>query len=149
MKNTKEIFRENLRKIIQTRGVTLTEAAADCDISLSFLNQLLSGKKSYSPDTLDKLSKGLQCTQADLFADISRKAPVKPEPLEKTNSEVLILNRLTSIETKIDKKSGPSLDPKKQELFNLISSLSSTEVDIFTRMIKRRLGRKINNLREP
>ena len=76
-KNTKEIFRENLRKIIQIKSLTLSQAAADSEISLSFLNQLLSGKKAYSPETIDKICKGLKCSQEELFTDHSTNKPEK------------------------------------------------------------------------
>lgn len=67
MGNTREIFRENLRKILQDRGKSLTGAAEDCGISLSYMNQLVSGKKSFSDETIDKLAKGLGVKRYELF----------------------------------------------------------------------------------
>lgn len=78
MRNTKEIFRDNLRKILQERGITLAEAAESCGISLSFLNQMLSGKKAYSPETIDKLSEGLQRPRQDFFKTESDAIPTAP-----------------------------------------------------------------------
>lgn len=67
MVKTKEIFKENLRKILQDSGKSLTEAAEDCGISLSYMNQLVSGKKSFSGETIDKLAKGLKISRYELF----------------------------------------------------------------------------------
>lgn len=80
MKNTRDLFRENLRAIITTRGLKLDKAAELCEISLSLLNQILSGKTAYSPETIDQICKGLNCTQAELFFAES-KEPTKREEL--------------------------------------------------------------------
>lgn len=100
MKNTKEIFRDNLMKILQDKGLNLTEAAEDCGISLSFLNQMLSGKKAYSPETIDKLAIGLKCGRYEFFITDEEKASLttsQPQSQEDTGS--LILRLLDTVKT--------------------------------------------------
>lgn len=69
MKKTRDLFRNNLRAIILKRDLKLEDAAEACEMSLSFLNQMLSGKSAYSPESIDKVCIGLNCRQADLFMD--------------------------------------------------------------------------------
>jgi transcriptional regulator with XRE-family HTH domain len=74
MKNTRDLFRERLRQIIEKRGLKLEKVAELAGISLSFLNQLLSGKSAYSPETIDGLCEALECTQADFFGPSDAKS---------------------------------------------------------------------------
>lgn len=67
MKNTRDLFRSNLREIITRRGLKLDKAAELCDMSLSNLNQILAGKTAWSPETLDKIRSGLNCSLGELF----------------------------------------------------------------------------------
>lgn len=109
VKNTKEIFRHNLREIVKNSGKTLIEAANDCEISISFLNQLLSGKKSFSPETIDKLCNGLGCSQVDLFFDPDyTAAPEAPEISPYQNKEELI-GRIAIIAATLDNDELESL----------------------------------------
>jgi transcriptional regulator with XRE-family HTH domain len=97
-KKTRELFRLNLRRLVQNTGRTLPEVAEDCEISLSFLNQLMSGKKSYSQETLDKLCKGLRCAQSDLFF-VPGTESKKKEPRKESKNELLGLavSRLSAL----------------------------------------------------
>ena len=81
MKNTRDLFRENLREIITRRGLKLDKAAELCEISLSGLNQILSGKSAWSPETIDKICVGLSCRPSDLFLS---------EALETTKSDLIL-----------------------------------------------------------
>ena len=114
MKNTRDLFRENLRAIITRKGLKLDKAAESCDISLSFLNQLLAGKTAYSPETLDKICKGLKCRPTELFF-------VEDVEKSETPREVLIalINQLPDghVTTLINLANGllgkPALDKKQ------------------------------------
>lgn len=80
MEISKKIFKNNLRKLIDSSGYTLPEAAAKCGISLGYLNQILSERRSFSSDTVDKISKGLNVPPSDLFLEAPR---VKTEDTSK------------------------------------------------------------------
>jgi transcriptional regulator with XRE-family HTH domain len=99
MKNTRDIFRENLRTLIAEKGYKLEKAAEACEISLSFLNQLLAGRAAYSPETLDKICSGLECNPDRLFSDPRGPGIKVTMP---TNVDSLILDQLQAIQTKLE-----------------------------------------------
>lgn len=88
---------------MQDRGKSLTGAADDCEMSLSYMNQLISGKKSFSDETIDKLAKGLKISRYELFI---------------TEEDFQHLSTPTPIQTE---------DPLK-DLLGIINNLSANEI---------------------
>ena len=92
MKNTSELFQINLKRLVKKDGRDYEVLAEKCDMSVSMLNQLMSGKSGYSRNTIENLCKGLHCNPAELF--------VREEDLVKTREELIldIQRRLTALD---------------------------------------------------
>jgi transcriptional regulator with XRE-family HTH domain len=99
------------------------------------------GKRFPRGKNLRRLAEALQVSESDL---LDPNGPIIPPPAADP-----VMKELRAIRASLDKKNGPSMDPKKRELFDLIASLSPADVEIFIGMIKRRLGRKSDDIREP
>jgi transcriptional regulator with XRE-family HTH domain len=139
---TKEYFKENILNLRRAKNWSQEKLAEEAGVSYHTVFRAEAGVIPRGPN-IEKLAKALGVSQATLFDD--------PSTLNKAqelaqNPENRILQK---IEALIDHKNGPSLDPKKRELFDLIASLSPSDVEIFIGMIKRRLGRKSDDIREP
>lgn len=73
--------------IIDERGLTYAKAAEDIGISLTFLNQLMSGEKNPSVETLGDICAALETSRAKLFGEDEAQADPLPKwasALEKT-----------------------------------------------------------------
>ena len=124
MKNTKEIFRENLRHFLQSRGLSLTQAADDCGISLSYMNQLISGKKSFSSETIDKLSKGLSIERYRFFMTEEDTLSIPKNEPQRPRDSSSILGFLEVIQKihKIDPESIEALTASAENMLKLVES---------------------------
>lgn len=65
-------FGENLRTVIKSRGLTYSSAAAQIEISLSFLNQLMRGESRPSLEMIYQISEKLDVSAGALLESPSR-----------------------------------------------------------------------------
>ncbi|MGZ3694606.1 MAG: helix-turn-helix domain-containing protein [Bdellovibrionota bacterium] len=78
MKTIAECLGENVKRLRQERDLTQGEFAKRAKLSISFLQNIESGKKWVGPKTITTLAKSLKVSETDLFRDCSAK--VNPEP---------------------------------------------------------------------
>jgi transcriptional regulator with XRE-family HTH domain len=69
---------ENVRRLRLERGLTQGAFSKAHDLSISFLQNIESGKKWVGPETIEKLAQAFQVSQSELFADCDLAA--KPNP---------------------------------------------------------------------
>lgn len=69
MSENTTLFGMNLRRAIIKKGLKFTKAAADLEISLSFLNQLMKGERDPSSETLSNICATLGVSRAELYEE--------------------------------------------------------------------------------
>jgi transcriptional regulator with XRE-family HTH domain len=68
-KNIQVCLGENVRRLRLERGYTQNAFAKTYDLSISFLQNIESGKKWVGPETIEKLAQAFQVSESELFAD--------------------------------------------------------------------------------
>lgn len=75
--DTKQIFRDNLRRYISSRDLTQKDLAQAIEVSSSTLNDWVTGKKLPRMDKIDKLCSFFNCTRSDLLDVATKTKAVK------------------------------------------------------------------------
>lgn len=78
MGNTR-VFRENLKRIRKSMGMTQAEMAEKVDISVRGYQKYEQGESVPRPDTMAAIAKALDCTVADLYRPDTPEPPRAPE----------------------------------------------------------------------
>jgi transcriptional regulator with XRE-family HTH domain len=77
-KNIQVCLGENVRRLRIERGYTQGAFSKAHGLSISFLQNIESGKKWVGPETIEKLAHAFQVSQSELFADCD--LATKPDP---------------------------------------------------------------------
>lgn len=85
------ISMDNLRKIIKSRGYTITKVAMESKVSESTINAYINGQKLPSVTSLISMSEFLKCNSDYLLGRTNN--PMKIDDIEKlhTNEELMLL----------------------------------------------------------
>lgn len=71
MSNIKELFAKNLKRLRETAGLTQAELGQELGQSASYVNQLESGKKGFTADSLEKYSEILKAPPSEFLTEKS------------------------------------------------------------------------------
>jgi transcriptional regulator with XRE-family HTH domain len=80
MKDIRLNFGENVKKLRIELGLTQGAFAEQVDLSMSFLQNIETGKRWAGPETVSALARALKVREADLFRDEPSPKTSAPEP---------------------------------------------------------------------
>lgn len=138
MSKTTTLFGDNLRRLIKGSSFTYGEAAAEIDVSLTFLNQLMNGEKNPSAETLNDICATLNTTRAYLYGEPEAEKDPLPGWAGRIEATLKLIDKKYEDRLKADKDLA-NLDRQVRELTTTnedlraqLSKLSKQERELLT-----------------